>query len=194
MSQDQDPDLVERARAGSREAFSLILDRHQAHVRAFLGRYVRNPDVVDDLAQETFLSAYRSLATYRAESPLRIWLLGIARHRALAHLRDEERRRAHEGGSLAAALAGWLAGRIESDPGSAANPEPEVSALRSCIEGLPRRSAGLVKDFYFKGHSAARIARETGTAEGTVWVTLLRIREVLRNCIRLRLRAGGAGA
>jgi RNA polymerase sigma-70 factor (ECF subfamily) len=193
MEGDDDFGLVEQARAGSREAFARILDRHQAHVRAFLGRYVGHPDVVDDLAQETFLSAYRSLETYKRESPLRIWLLGIARNRALVHLRDEGRRRAHEGGSLAAALAGWLAGRIESKPGSVASLEGQVSALRTCIERLPEKSAGLVRDFYFKGLSAAQIARDTGRREGAVWVTLMRIREALRNCIRLSLRAG-AGA
>ncbi len=49
-----------------------------------------------------------------------------------------------------------------------------------------------MREFYFKGRSAAQIARESGKREGTVWVTLLRIREALRNCIRVRLRAGGA--
>jgi RNA polymerase sigma factor (sigma-70 family) len=90
---DNEARWVEEARGGSAEAFSELVRVHHAPVRAYLARYVRDRETADDLAQETFLSAFRSLPTWRGDAPLRMWLLGIARNRALTHLRDEERRR-----------------------------------------------------------------------------------------------------
>ena len=182
--------LIDEARRGSREAFSRLIGLHQAEVRAYLGRWARNREVVDDLAQETFLSAYRSMGDYKPVAPLRFWLFGIARNRALRHLREEQGRKARQAGSLEALLPAWLA--EEAEAVGEADHELEVSALRACIEGLPPHSSGLVEDFYFKGRSADQISRETGKKENAIWVTLLRIRLALRTCIEGRLRSAGA--
>jgi len=126
---DEEMVLVERARAGSEEAFAGIVRIHQGRIRAFLGRYLRDRDAVDDLAQEVFLAAYRSLSTFKGDSSLSIWLLGIARHRALAHLRSEARRRAREAGSLQAALSEWRLRRFEEIPFDASLEERRTAAL-----------------------------------------------------------------
>src|SRR5687767_14202841 len=141
--------LIEEARRGSREAFAQLIGLHQAEVRAYLGRWARDREVVDDLAQETFLSAYRSIGDYKPAAPLRFWLFGIARNRALRHLREEQGRKSRQSSSLEALLPGWLAEEAEST--GEADHEREVSALRQCIQGLPPHSSGLVEDFYFKG-------------------------------------------
>jgi RNA polymerase sigma-70 factor (ECF subfamily) len=191
---DDEMKLIEQARAGSEEAFSILLRQHQAHVRAYLGRYSRNSDVVDDLAQETFFSAYRSLATYKGEAPIRIWLLGIARHRVLRYLRDEERRRAREGRGLESVVAGWMADRVEPGVTGGSRHEYELSALRTCIKSLPVKSASIVANYYFKSQAAARISQQTGQREGTIWMTLFRIREALRQCVQTKLTATGANS
>src|SRR5437899_348867 len=93
---DETSKLVADVRSGSKEAFSHLVRLHQAKVRCYLGRFVRGADAVDDLAQETFIAAYRSIAAYRQDSSVAHWLLGIARNLALKHLRDDQRRRSHE--------------------------------------------------------------------------------------------------
>jgi len=189
---DQESLLIEAAQKGAKEAFSQIVRLHQVQVRAFLSKYVPLDDVVDDLAQETFLAAYRSLANYKAESPLRTWLLGIARHRALRYLDDFDRRRSRETGDLESALAGHLARRIHKDAEDVSAHVRRVSALEKCVEGLPETSARMVAEFYFKGQSAAAVARLTGKSEGAVRVTLMRIRQALSQCVQLRLRSSEA--
>src|SRR4026208_1025960 len=62
--------LVADIRAGSADAFSQRPRLCQAKVRGCLGRFVRGADAVEDLAQETFISAYRSLGGYRQQAPL----------------------------------------------------------------------------------------------------------------------------
>jgi len=179
--------LVADIRAGSGDAFSQFVRLYQAKVRCYLGRFVRGADVVDDLAQETFISAYRSLGSYRQESPLALWLLGIARNLALKHLREEQRRRSREAGSLEAALSRWSEERISAEEPAEGRHERVVAALRACIEGLQKHSAGLIRDAYFKGRTAAEIAQESGKTENAVWVTMMRIRQTLRECIDARI-------
>jgi RNA polymerase sigma-70 factor (ECF subfamily) len=191
---DLELDRLERARAGSADAFADLVRLHQAIVRAFLGRFVRDRDMAENLAQETFLAAYRTLGTYRGEAPLRQWLLGIARHQALMYLRGEGRRPAQSLESLEGNLAQTMALRLQSESGNLSGQEERVAALKSCMESLAPASREMVREFYFRGQNASEIARATGKKEGAVWMSLLRIRQALRHCIKTRLGAAGAGA
>lgn len=183
--------LVEEIRSGSRDAFAQLVRLHQAKVRCYLGRFVRGADVVDDLAQETFIAAYRSLSSYRQQSALGLWLLGIARNLALKHLRDEQRRRAQEADSFEASLARWAEERANSEDAGPGRHDQILEALRTCIDGLQKHSAGLIRDAYFKGRTAAEIAQDTGKTEGAVWITMMRIRQTLRDCIGARMAGAG---
>ena len=169
---------VEEARRGSKDAFCEIVRTYQAGVRAFLARYVRNRGVVDDLAQETFFAAFRGLEGYDGRTPLRAWLLGIARHRALMHFRQERR---------GSALAEWWARRIEADTAAGEERERELDALRGCVDGLPEKSAALIHEYYYQGAGAAELARRRSTSEGSIWVTILRLRKALRRCVETKL-------
>jgi RNA polymerase sigma-70 factor, ECF subfamily len=188
---DDEAALVKDAAGGSEEAFHQLLRLHQAHVRAYLARYVRDAQVVLDLAQETFLRAYQNLHSYRGDAPLRMWILAIARQRALTYLRDDARRRTHEGRSLESVAAGWAARSLEDPEAGLARHEKEIRALEECIKKLPPTSAGIVSEYYFKGHSALQIARTTGKRDTAVWMALSRIRQGLRRCIDARLLSVG---
>jgi RNA polymerase sigma-70 factor (ECF subfamily) len=85
-----DPELIRRVLASDdHAAFGDLVRRHQSAVRAFLRHLTRGDHALaDDLAQETFLRAYRSLAGYRGASALSTWLLGIAYN----HWRNARRR------------------------------------------------------------------------------------------------------
>jgi RNA polymerase sigma-70 factor, ECF subfamily len=174
--------LVAEVQAGSSEAFTRLVRVYQAKVRSYLGRFVRGNEAVDDLAQETFIAAYR-LAGFKEKSSFSLWLLGIARNLALKHLREEQRRREHEADSFEAAYLRWSQERMETEEASVERHEQVVAALHSCIDRLQKSSADLIQDAYFKGRTAAEIAQESGKTEGAVWVTMMRIRQALRTCI-----------
>jgi len=183
MEIDDEAALVEEARQGSETAFARLVRAHQAQVRACIGSRVRDPEAADDLAQETFLRAYRALEDWRGECPLRLWLLAIARNRAMTYLAGEARRREREGAPLEAALARRL--RPEGD--DPAPDDRELSALRECLDRLEGPGQALVGDFYFRSRPAAEIARDSGRSEGAVWMALLRVRQALRRCVEGRL-------
>jgi len=75
---DPDTDLVRRCLGGEHDAFHELTVRYYRPVGAFLLKRVQRPDVVEDLAQETFLEAYRSLKEGRRPENFSSWLFGIA--------------------------------------------------------------------------------------------------------------------
>ena len=89
-------ELVERAKGGSDQAFGRLVDRHQAAVRAFLRRVCRDREAADDLAQETFLTAWSRLDSLRADAGVRTWLCGIAWRKALTAERGRARSAARD--------------------------------------------------------------------------------------------------
>ena len=84
-------ELVERVRSGDEEAFRLIFDRYSRPVLGFIFDMVGDRSLAEDLAQETFVRAYRGLQTLREETKLSTWLFGIARNCALEQLRSRRR-------------------------------------------------------------------------------------------------------
>jgi RNA polymerase sigma-70 factor (ECF subfamily) len=87
-----DEELVARA-AGhdGRHAFAMLVGRHQSDIRNSLRRFTRgNIALADDLAQETFIRAYRSIGSFRRDSSFRTWLYRIAYRCFLSELRRNE--------------------------------------------------------------------------------------------------------
>ena len=83
---------VRRVLDGDIEAFAGIVNAYQRLIAADLSRRLP-PQDVQEVAQDTFVRAFRSLTSYRGESPLRVWILHIARHAAMDFWRKHYRRR-----------------------------------------------------------------------------------------------------
>jgi RNA polymerase sigma-70 factor (ECF subfamily) len=89
------PGVVDRARRGDEEAFHLIFNRYGRPVLSFIHNFVRNRELAEELAQETFVRAYRSLGGLRDDLRLSTWLFGIARNvvrESVRQLRKDERK------------------------------------------------------------------------------------------------------
>jgi RNA polymerase sigma factor (sigma-70 family) len=133
--------IVKEALAGSEEAFHELVRLHQAHVRAYLTRYVRDAQVVLDLAQETFLRLFRSAPRYSEQGLLRALLFRIATNL----LRSEERRERRQRllapllGTIrhaeAAAPSGLLAAELHREVGAAIAALPPLG-VRAAVRAL----------------------------------------------------------
>ena len=86
--------MLQRIRAGAMDEFAELVQRHQSRVFAVLYRYERDPQRLEDLAQETFLKAWRALDQFDARAPFEHWISRIAVRTALDHLRRAKR---HQG-------------------------------------------------------------------------------------------------
>ena len=175
--------LVAQAQGGDEGAFSFLVRAHHASVRAFLGRYVRDPASVDDLAQDTFITAHRRLPTFRGESQFSSWLLGIARNLALTFLRDEGRRQRREGRVMDACLDQWQAARLEHED-ELQQHQSLLDALEGCIDQLQENAQEMVQAFYFQNERADSIAQRLNRKSSAVRMSLLRIRKALAACVR----------
>lgn len=84
-------DLVARACRGDQEAFRLIFERYSRPVLSFIYDQVGNRELAEELAQETFVRAYRNLGGMREETKLSTWLFGIAKNVTREALRARAR-------------------------------------------------------------------------------------------------------
>jgi RNA polymerase sigma-70 factor, ECF subfamily len=73
-----DADLVAASRAGDRQAFDVIVERHRRHVYQLCYRFVGNHEDASDLTQDVFVRAFRSLKTFKGQASLGTWLYRIA--------------------------------------------------------------------------------------------------------------------
>jgi RNA polymerase sigma factor (sigma-70 family) len=121
-----DADLVAEAGRGAAEPFARLVARHQQALRAFLRRACRDWALADDLAQETFLTAWTQIGRLNPEANVRAWLCGIGYNKCLTALRSERRARRREADYDKAASR------------AAAAPAPEDRmALERAMEDLP---------------------------------------------------------
>jgi RNA polymerase sigma-70 factor (ECF subfamily) len=79
----QQLELIDRARRGDTEAFGDLVDRHRHSVYRAALAALRSPEEAEDVAQETFVTAYQKLGTYRAEASFKTWVVAIAWRKAL---------------------------------------------------------------------------------------------------------------
>jgi RNA polymerase sigma-70 factor (ECF subfamily) len=88
---DSDALLVQRAVAGDARAFELLVIKYQRRIQRLIGRMVRDTDLVEDIAQETFIRAYRALPQFRGDAQFYTWLYRIAVNTAKKFLLELKR-------------------------------------------------------------------------------------------------------
>ncbi len=89
---DVDQQLVARAQRGEKHAFELLVAKYQRKLARLIGRLVRDPAEVEDVAQEAFIKAYRALPQFRGESAFYTWLYRIGVNSAKNFLMNQGRR------------------------------------------------------------------------------------------------------
>jgi len=87
-----DQALVERAQRGDKQAFGLLVSKYQRKLARLLSRLIRDPAEVEDVAQETFIRAYRALPSFRGDSAFYTWLYRIGVNTAKNYLVSQSRR------------------------------------------------------------------------------------------------------
>ncbi|MCY4154887.1 MAG: RNA polymerase sigma factor RpoE [Gammaproteobacteria bacterium] len=84
--------LVERVKRGDKKAFDALVLKYQGKILGLVSRYVREPSDAGDVAQETFIKAYRALSGFRGDSAFYTWLYRIAINTAKNYLASADRR------------------------------------------------------------------------------------------------------
>ena len=159
---------------------SLVIDHH-VRVRAFVRSLGVEPDWVDDVAQEAFLTAYRNWSSYDRERDFGKWIRGIAANIVRNEVSKDARRRR----ILHTELAEILLNRYTK---SRERREPmTIAAIRQCVDELAPRSQQLVQGRYRDGLAAPELAKRLQMSAANVRQMLVRIRRQLKQCVELRV-------
>jgi RNA polymerase sigma-70 factor (ECF subfamily) len=179
MDERRDDLLVEEARQGSREAFTELVRRHERKVYSLVFRMVRNHSDTDDLAQEVFLTAFRSIASFRRGSSFYTWIYRIAVNLSLTFLkkRSREKDRAEFREDLAGGGPGG--GRALSPEARSALNELG-SKIDEAVDALPARFRASFVLVAGQGLSHAEAAQVLGCSENTVSWRMHKARKLLR--------------
>ena len=170
----EDPALINALRSGDRRAFALLVEHETRAVYQAAYRIVGRPADAEDVTQEAFVAAYRSIGTFRGEGSLRGWVLRIATR--IAFRRLSQRR---ETADLAAVGEPMLADR-SSEPARTVIAAERQQMVRDAIAGLPDPYREVVALRFLADLSLAEVAEATGRPLNTVKTHLRRGLERLR--------------
>lgn len=161
-------ELIAASRDGDQAAFAEVVRRHQSRVFRLAGRFFRHREDVEDVAQETFLAAWRRLATYEARAPFEHWITRVCLRRCYARLATERRREEPLGPAELVAR--------RNDPGTAIDVERLLARLAPAD-----RFVLLLLDG--EGWSVKEIAERVGWTATNVKVRAFRARRRLRRAL-----------
>ncbi len=182
-----DQHLVERVQKGERGAFDLLVSKYQRRLTRLLSRFIRDEHEVDDVAQETFIKAYRALPNFRGESAFYTWLYRIAINTAKSYLAVIGKRP-------------MLSGDVVNDDDEAMNiieqmpdlntPETELinreiaNTVEHAVESLPEDLRRAITLREMEGLSYEEIAEVMNCPIGTVRSRIFRAREAIAKELR----------
>jgi RNA polymerase sigma-70 factor (ECF subfamily) len=180
-----DPSLIQRILQGERDLYLHLVRQHELMLRAYIASQLYNLQDVDDLAQETFIAAFKDLAAFRPETDFGAWLRGIARNRLLTHFRTLKRRdsaldRFRE--EVSRITDRQLERTFASD-----TQEPHARLLH-CIARLPEKLRRIVHAG-LEGLKPSSLAEELHTTVAAVYQLHYRANQHLRECLKKDLSA-----
>lgn len=180
--------MTEKDKTLSRRAFQEFFETHKSMVFSVCFRMIGDRQEAEDLTQEVFLRAYRSLKRFKAESKISTWLYRIAVNLSLNHQRKKKYAR----------LFSWdfilekekMKAVKESISASTEDPQADLEKkeaelhIQKAINSLPRRQRVGLLLYYYEGLSYAEIARVTNSSVSSVESRLHRAKRNLYDKIK----------
>jgi len=170
--QEQDVQLVARAQRGDIAAFGNLVRTHEHAVCAVVSRMLDSRDDVDDVVQDVFVTAFRSMPSFKGNAAFSTWIYRIAVNTTIKQMRRAKVRKAVAIDDPDAGLAERLAADSFQGPEVAAERKLQGESIRRAIQTLPDKHRAVVVLHYYENLSCDEIARIVGCSVGTVWSRL----------------------
>jgi len=181
---DSDAMLVQRAVAGDHKAFELLVIKYQRRIQRLIGRMVRDVDLVEDIAQETFIRAYRALAQFRGEAQFYTWLYRIAINTAKKALMDLKRNPTVSENAYKSDDEDETS-RVENELTTSETPEAVLASkeiaeiINAAMQALPEELREAITLREIEGLSYEEISEVMNCPIGTVRSRIFRAREAI---------------
>ncbi|PHV07010.1 RNA polymerase sigma factor RpoE [Janthinobacterium sp. BJB412] len=179
--------LVDRVRAGERQAFDLLVSKYQRRLMRLVSRIVHDPAEAEDVVQETFIKAYRALRHFRGESAFYTWLYRIGINTAKNFLINQGRRTPTSTDTDAEQAEAFDDGdhlRDINTPESLLASKQIAQTVNAAMDALPvdLRTAIALREI--EGLSYEEISAIMACPIGTVRSRIFRAREVIAEKLR----------
>lgn len=182
-----DQQLVVRAQHGDQKAFGLLVSKYQRKLARLLSRLIRDPAEVEDVAQETFIKAYRALGSFRGDSAFYTWLYRIGINTAKNYLVSQGRRAPTSTDFDSEEAESFEEGELLRD-----NNTPERmlfskeigETVNAAMEALPEELRTAITLREIEGMSYEDIAKMMDCPIGTVRSRIFRAREAVAEKLR----------
>ena len=185
--------LVQRTLAGEQRAFELLVIKYQRRVERLIGRMVRDVDLVPDIAQETFIRAYKALSQFRGDAQFYTWLYRIAVNTAKKQLLELKRDPLIYQSQMRSGEDDETSGpEYEQNVGASDSETPEsvlaskeiAQAVNAALEALPEELRMAITLREMDGLSYEEIAQALECPIGTVRSRIFRAREAISSRIK----------
>ena len=184
--QDTDQALVERVQKGDKRAFDLLVRKYQHKVVGVISRYISDWSECQDVAQETFIRAWRAIAAFRGDSQFYTWIYKIATNTAKNHLVSQGRRPPTDDIAIDDAVLLDGGARLKDR----ATPERELmrqeieQTVFNAVEQLPEDLKTAITLREVDGLSYEQIAETMNCPIGTVRSRIFRARDAIDQKLR----------
>ena len=179
MTTEEQEQTIRRILQGEVELYASLVREYSLPIRGYLSARLHQREEVEDLAQEVFLAAYRSLDKYRPGESFMAWLFGISQNKILQHLRSAHRRdsameRFHQFvwdqvgqgvRDMTRETSGW-----------------QMERLSHCLERLPARLSRVVRAL-LREEKVENLCAEFGVSRGAIYTLHWRAVRQLRQCM-----------
>lgn len=192
-SEDSDLQLVERTVAGDQRAYELLVIKYQRRIERLIGRMVRDSDLVQDIAQETFIRAYRALAQFRGDAQFYTWLYRIAVNTAKKQLMELKRdplvfqsqMKSGDDDETSGPERELNSGVADTETPEAVLASKEIAqAVNAAMDALPEELRMAITLREIEGMSYEEIAAALECPIGTVRSRIFRAREAISGRIK----------
>ena len=181
-----DEELVKRVQGGDIAAFDLLVRKYQHRIAALIGRYISDWSEVQDVAQETFIRAYRAMANFRGDAQFYTWLHRIAVNTAKNHLVAHNRRPPTDDIDIddAEQFDSGIRLRDSDTPERELMRQQLEQTVVRAVEALPEELRVAINLREVDGLSYEEIAERMGCPIGTVRSRIFRARDAIDRELR----------
>lgn len=171
---------VEKVIAGDRDAYWTIVNQYKLMVRSYVASILFNQSDIDDLTQETFITAYKKLSEFDSSKNFGSWIRGIARFKMTNYMRATKRR-GNLMGNFKEKVIDIISPEIEQK--LKAESDHSIKALLTCISKLPQNMRLVIKSG-LNGIKAQNLAEEINSTPGAIYNLQYRANGLLRDCVK----------
>ena len=189
LQNDDDQQLIQRCLAGQTDAFGELVTRYQDRLYHSIMMMVRSPEDARDLAQESFVHAFRRLESFRGDAAFYTWLFRIAVNATISFRRKAARRKTSSVESIREASGNEpIDDRFDSAPGSRMEQSEQLKLIHQALGELSDDFRTALVMTEIEGLSYEEAAEAVGCPIGTIRSRIHRARNELREKLRILLK------